>query len=358
MLLSWTAVQQSLKDIGYLSVDVFISGKRNDLKGTLILLLSCSFSSVLLSSLLLLYLLFCMRYDLAVAGGIAGCFGTLLTIALVLSKKVRCLGTLFIISLFMKKSRNLLLTAGTSLVILRNFHNTVENLTGLLRSLICNLKAKKADIIAPFSQYVELLKWIENRLKGITDFGILEVNSKLKVSPILEVEDVNLTEVERRLNETVVYAQSIMSRVFSVTENIFPAIGVLVLLMFILLHIRKFHSDLKYKNRFISSKFVEFDEKQKAEGKPHVLPLTEKEKKLYTALLSVRPTTKEGKAMLKFGVPVISHFVAWVMFITVDTLLYSFVAIVTTQLSELDTFQIPVYMITKVSMLMIPESDF
>lgn len=358
MLLSWNAVLQSLKDIGFLSVDVFISGKRDNLRGTLILLLSCSFSSILLSSLLLLYLLFSLRYDLAVAGGIVGCFGALLTVALFLSKKVRCLGTLFIISLFLKKSRNLLLTAGTSLVVLRNFHNTLENLSGLVKSLICNLKAKKADIIAPFSHYVKLLKWIVNRLKGITDFVLFTVDSKLKVSPILELEDSKLNEVEQKLNETVEYAQSIMNKVFSVTENMFPAISFLVLLMFILLHIKKFHSDLKYKNRFISSKFVEFDEKQKAEGKPHVLPLTQKEKKLYTALLSVRPTTKEGKAMLKFGAPVISHFVAWVMFITVDALLYNFVAIVTTRLSELEPFHIPVLMNTKVSMLMISESDF
>lgn len=357
MLLSWAAVKQSLKDISYLSVDVFIGGKRDNLKGTLILLLCCSFSSILLSSPLLLYLLFSHRYDLAVAGGIVGCLGTLLTAALFISKKVRCLGTLFIISLFMKKSRNLLLTAGTSLVVLRNFHNTLENLTGLVRSLICNLKAKKADIIAPFSHYVKLLKWIVNRLKWITDFGVFKVKPKLKVSPILEVEDSKLKEVQQKLNETVEYTQSIMNYVFSVSENLFPAIGLLVLLMFILLHIKKFQSDLKYKNRFISSRFVEFDEKQKAEGKPHVLPLTQKEKKLYTPLLSVRPTTKEGKAMLKFGVPVISHFVAWVMFITVDALLYNFVVIVTTRLSELEPLHIPVLMNTKVSMLMISESD-
>lgn len=358
MLLSWVAVQKNLKDIGYLSVDVFISGKRDNWRGTLILLLSCGFSSFLLSSLLLLYLLFSLRCDLAVAGGIVACSGTLLIVVLFLSKKVRCLGTLIIISLFMKKSRNLLLTAGTSLVVLRNFRNTLENLTGLARSLICNLKAKKADIIAPFSPYVKLLKWIVNRLKSITDFGVFTVDSKLKFSPILELEDSKLNEVEQKLNETVKYAQSIMNKVFSVAENMFPALSFLVLLMFILLHIKKFHSDLKYQNRFISGKFVEFDEKQKAEGKPHVLPLTQKEKKLYTALLSVRPTAEEGKAILKFGVPVISHFVVWVIFITVDALLYNFVDIVTRRLSEMEPFHIPVLMNTKVSMLMISESDF
>ncbi|KAM9352879.1 dendritic cell-specific transmembrane protein [Symphorus nematophorus] len=343
MLLSWIAVQQSLKDISYLTVDVFITGKRDDFRRTLIFLLTCSFSSLLLSSLLLLYLLFALNYELAMAGGIAGCFGTLLTVALFLSKRVRCLGTLFVISIFMKKSRNLLLTAGTSLVVLRNIRNTLENLTGLVRSMICNLKAKKAAIIAPFSNYVKMLKWVGSMLKGVTDLGVLNLNSQLKVSPRLESEHVRvkLSEAEQKLNETVKYVQSVMNMVSSVSERMFPAISFLVLMMFIALHIKRFCNDVKYQNRFISNKFVCFDEKQKAEGKPHVLPLTPREEKLYTAIPSARPNTKEGRAMLKFGVPVVSHFVSWVIFITVDALLYCFVDIVTTKLSELEPFHVP-----------------
>lgn len=352
MLLSWIAIRQSLEDIGYVAVDVFTTGKRDGFQRTLILLFTCSFSSLLLSSLLLLYLLFTLNYELAVAGGIAACFGTLLTVALFLSKRVRCLGTLFVISIFMKKSRNLLLTAGTSLVVLRNIRNTLENLTGLVGSMICNLKAKKAAIISPFSNYVKLLKWLGNMLKGVTDLGVVNLDSKLKVSPRLESEKLKgkLTEAEQQLNETVKYVQYLMSTVSSVTDKMFPAISFLVLMMFIALHIKKYCNDMKYQNRFVSSRFVRFDEKQKAEGKPHVLPLTPEEEKLYTAVPSARPTTREGRAMLKFGIPVVSHFVSWVIFITVDALLYCFVDIVTTKLSELEPFHVPLLMSIKVSM--------
>ncbi|XP_076592805.1 dendritic cell-specific transmembrane protein [Chaetodon auriga] len=343
MLLSWIAIKQSLGDIGYLAVDVFITGKRDGIRRTLLLLLTSGFSSLLLSSLLLLYLLFTLNYELAVAAGIAGCFGTLLTVALFLSKRVRCLGTLFVISIFMKKSRNLLLTVGTSLVVLRNIRNTLENLIGLVRSMICNLKAKKAAIIDPFSNYVKMLKWLGNMLKGVTDLGVLNLDSKLKVSPRLESEQFRekLTDAEQKLNETVKYVQSIMNTVSSVSEKMFPAISFLVLMMFIALHIKKFCNDMKYENRFISSKFVSFDEKQRAEGKPHVLPLTPEEEKLYTTVPSARPTAREGRAMLKFGIPVVSHFVSWVIFITVDALLYCFIDIVTTKLSELEPFHVP-----------------
>ncbi len=106
---------------------------------------------------------------------------------------------------------------------------------------------------------------------------------------------------------------------------------------------------MKYQNKFISSKFVCFDEKQKVEGKPHVLPLTTEEERLY-AVPSIHPTIREGRAILRFGVPVVSHFITWVMFITVDALLYYFVEIVTTKLSELEPLPVPLIISIKVSM--------
>uniref|UniRef100_A0A3B4U0B0 Dendrocyte expressed seven transmembrane protein n=1 Tax=Seriola dumerili TaxID=41447 RepID=A0A3B4U0B0_SERDU len=334
-----------------IAVDVFTTGKRDGFQRTVLLLLTCSFSSLLLSALLLLYLLFHLDYETAVAGGIAGCFGTLLTVALFLSKRVRCLGTLFVISIFMKKSRNLLLTAGTSLVVLKNIDNTLENLTGLLRSMICNLKAKKSAIITPFSNYVKMLKWIGSILKGVTDLGVVNVDSQLKISLKLESEKFRekLSEAEQRLDETVKYAHSLVSTFSTVTDRLFPAISFLVLMTFIALHIKKYCSDMKYENRFIGSKFVRFDEKQREEGKPHILPLTPEEGKLYTAIPSARPTTREGKVVLKFGVSVVVHFVVWVIFITVDALLYCFVDIVTTKLAELEPFHVPLLMSIKVN---------
>ncbi|XP_068616665.1 dendritic cell-specific transmembrane protein [Brachionichthys hirsutus] len=339
----------SVKDLCNLSVDIFTTGKKDGFQQTLLLLLTCSFSSILLSSLLLLYLLFTQSYELAVAGGIACCFGALLAVALILSKRVRCLGTLFMISIFMKKSRNLLLTAGTSLVVLRNISNTLENLTGLGRSMICNLNAKKAAIIEPFRNYVEMLQWVESMLNGIADFGVLNLDSQLKVSPRLESEQfrVKLSEAEQRLNETVKFVQSVMSTVSSAAERLFPAIGFLLLTVATVAHVKRFRKDVKHKNVFISSRFVSFDQKQKAAGKAHVLPLTPKEEKLHPSIPAVRPTAGEGRAILKFGFPVASHFAVWVMFIAVDALLYCFIDIVTVKLSALEPLHVPLLMSIK-----------
>lgn len=352
MLPPWTSVQRKFKDVGALSVDVFISNRRDGFQRSVILLLTCSLCSLLLGFLLLLYLHFKLTYELAAAGGIAGCFGTLLTVILFLSKRARCYGTLLVISVFMKKSRNLLLTAGTSLVVLRNIRNTSDNLSLLLKSMICNLKAKKAAIIAPLRKYKEMLKWVGTMLTLPPDLGVVKVDSDFRISTRLESQEfeARLSEAERELNETVMHVQSAMRTFSSVTEKLFPAISFLVLLAFIVLHVKKFHSDLKYKNKLIGGRFVEFDEKQRAEGKAHVLPLTPEEEKLYS-VLSIRPTFRDRRAMLKFSIPVVSQLFLWVVFVTLDTLSYWFVAIIITKLSELEPFHVRLLMNIKVSVL-------
>uniref|UniRef100_H3CS07 Dendrocyte expressed seven transmembrane protein n=2 Tax=Tetraodon nigroviridis TaxID=99883 RepID=H3CS07_TETNG len=266
---------------------------------------------------------------------------TLLTVLFFLSKRARCYGTLLVVSLFMKKSRNLLLTAGTSLVVFRNIHNTSANLSLLLKSMICNLKAKKAAIVAPLAKYKEMLKWVGNMLTLLPDLVVVKVDSHLSISTRLESQEfeAKLSEAEQELNKTVVSLQSVTYAVSSVTEKLFPAISFFVLMAFIVLHVKKFHNDMKYKNKFIGGRFEEFEEKRRAEGKAHVLPLTPEEKKLYP-VLSIRPTFGDRKAMLKFSIPVMFHLLIWVVFVTVDVLSYWFVVVITTKLSELEPFNV------------------
>ncbi|XP_077431643.1 dendritic cell-specific transmembrane protein [Vanacampus margaritifer] len=342
-------ISKGLIDLRILAVDVFTSGNRKGFGSTAVLLLICAFPSLLLSVLLLLYLLYTLTCEPAVSGGIAAIHGVLLTLALFLSQRVRCFFTLFLISIFTKKSRSLLLTAGTSVVVLGNIHNTLENLTGLIRSMICNLRAKKASVIAPFRNYVDMLKWLSDILQGVTDLGVVNLDSQLKISPKVDLEHFRerLTQAELKLNQSVKYAVTFINTVSSVKEGVYPIISFLALVIFITLHVRKYRRNMKYKNNFISKKFIDFDKKQKAEGKQHVLPLTSEEEKLYPSLPSLRPTAQEGKSLLKFGIPIVSHLVTWVMFITVDALLYCFVAIITTKLSEMEPFHVPLLLSLK-----------
>ncbi|KAM4632834.1 dendritic cell-specific transmembrane protein [Polymixia lowei] len=362
MPFSCMPLKRSIRDVGYAAVDVYTTGNRVGLWKIIILLLTCGLLSFILSSLLFLYLFYTLGYETAVSGGIAGCFGILLTTALFLSNQVRCIGILFMISCFMKMSRKLLLTIGITYVLLKNIQNTLENLTGLIRSMICNLQAKKAAIVlTPLDNYVKMLKWVGDALGKVNDLGVVKFDSKLQISTRVESDKFRekLFDAEKNLNETARYVHSVMSTVVSVAHRMFPVISFLFLMIFIGLHIRKYCSDMKYENMFISSKFVCFDAKQRVEGRPHVLPLTPDEEKIYISIPSLRPTTQEGKSMVKFGIPVLSHFVAWVIFISVDALMYYFVDIVTTQLSELEPFNIPLILNVKVTktILGIPSND-
>ncbi|CAL9705291.1 unnamed protein product [Knipowitschia caucasica] len=354
MFLSRLKLKQVFEDNWMVFMEVFTTGQRKGFWKCLLFCGTCSLFSFILSSFMLLYLVCTLDYDLKVAGGLTGCFSLMLAIAFLRSKQVRCFGTLFFISIFMKKSRNLLLTAGTSLVIFQNICNTLENLTGLTRSLICNFKAKKEAIKSPFRNYVKMLKWIGNILKGVTDLEVVKLDSELKITPKVESEILRrrLLDAEQMLNDTVSYTQAVVSTVSSVSSKIFPAISFFILLTFILLRVRKYRKNLKYKNTFITSRFVEYDNKMKAEGRLHVLPLSPEEEKLYPTVQFVRPTTKELRAMWKFCVPIATHFITWTVLITVDALSYLFVDIVTRKLSEMEPFDIPLIMsIKKVSSL-------
>lgn len=348
MFLFLKAVRQRVWNLASLSADVFFDGRQR----SLILLLCCSLSSLLISSLLLVYLHLGLQCELAAAAGMAAGFGTLSTVAFYLSKQARCLGTLLLISVFMKRSRTLLLTVGTSVVALRNVHNTLENLRGLLESIICNVNAKAEALAEPWEKYVAILRSIHQTLHQLPDLKIVKVDSKLSVKARLEPGPLKevLAEATLALNGTVRSVLSAVSTISSLTEKLFPAISLALLAAVILLHIRRFHRDLRYKNRFISRRFVEFDEKQKAEGKPHVLPLTADEEKVYSALPSVRPSGQEGRALLRFGLPVATHLVAWSIIITVDALLYCFIDVAATKFSELEPVHFPLRMDTTVSL--------
>ncbi|XP_056142923.1 dendritic cell-specific transmembrane protein [Lampris incognitus] len=340
-------LRQSFKDAGSLVVDVYTTVNRGGLKRNLLLLLTCSLFSLLLSSLLLLYLLCTLSYATATAGGIAGCFGMLLTAALFLSKRVRCIGVLFVVSCFTKKSRSLLLTAGASLVVIRNFQNTLENMTGLVDSMICNLQAKRASIvITPLDRYLKMLKWVGDILEQFTDFGVVKFSSKLEVSAKVESEGLRekLAHTQRNLVETAENVRYVVNTVSSVCHRMYPAISFLLLMVAIALHVKKYCNDMNYVNTFISSKFIFFDERQKLVGKPHVLPLTPEEAKVYISIPSSHPTTREGKAVLKYVIPVFSQYVAWIIILVSDALTYYFVGTLTTQLSEQRPFNVSMVM--------------
>lgn len=346
MVLSCPRPMRCFSDVGGVVMDIYTTGRMDGLRRGAVLAVTCGLLSLLLSALLLLYL-FMLGYGTAPAGWTAGCFWALLTVALCLSRRVRCMGILFVISCFMKQSRKLLLTASISLVVLRNIQNTLENLSGLVRSMICNLKAKRLSVsILSLDNYIKMLRWVYNAIGQVKDLGLTKFDADFDVSAELDNERFKekLADTRRHLNETVSGALAVVHTMRSATHKLLPAASFLLLVLFIALHVKRYRDSVRYKNRFISPTFVAFDAKEKAEGRPHVLPLTAQEEKKYIHIPSLQLTRSEGRAMVKFGIPVFSHFVLWVLFLGIDALMYSFVQIVTGHLAASEPFNVPLIM--------------
>ncbi|KAL4616994.1 dendritic cell-specific transmembrane protein-like [Arapaima gigas] len=325
---------------------LYTRGPRSGRRPHLLHLATCFTVGVIFTSLLFVILLFSMQYDMAVSGSIAGACLIAITVALFLSKWIRCFVLLFLVSCGMKQGRNLLITAGTGLVIFWNVQNTFSNLRVLAMSLICNLEKKRVSFnLTALRNYIEMLKWIGRELQ-FPDPGVVKFSTDFQVSPNISSKALEewLREGEKMLNATADNIHTTMEMLSSTGRKVTPALGVVLVCIFTALYLRQYHRNKKFENVFITGRFVQYDEKQKAEGRPHVLPLTEKEAKRYVVICATRPLAKEAKDMLKFCIPVLTSFLTWALFIGIDTLLYCLIVMISRQLEEMEPFQVPLVM--------------
>ncbi|XP_045074217.1 dendritic cell-specific transmembrane protein-like [Coregonus clupeaformis] len=254
-----------------------------------------------------------MQYGLLVAAGIACSCWVVVGASLFLSKRVRCFGVLFVLSCGMRQGRNVLITAGTSLVVLKNVQNTLENVTGLSRSMVCNLQAKRVSInITPLCNYIKMLRWVGDVLRTFTDFGVAELVSDLEVTSRGDSEKFmeKLVGAERTLNGTAKSIWAAVDTISSVGQRLFPAFNFLLLMGFTVLHLRRYRHNKKYENMYITRTFIHFDEKQKAEGRPPVLPLTPKEARCYITIPSPRLSAMEGKLLFQEDMTVVGVIIS------------------------------------------------
>ncbi|XP_041728931.1 dendritic cell-specific transmembrane protein-like [Coregonus clupeaformis] len=334
------------------AVALYTTNTRQGWRDRSVLLITCLTFSLVLSSILLLYLRYVLQYGLLVAAGIACSCWVVVGASLFLSKRVRCFGVLFVLSCGMRQGRNVLITAGTSLVVLKNVQNTLENITGLSRSMVCNLQAKRVSInTTPLCNYIRMLRWVGDVLRTFTDFGVAELVSDLEVTSRGDSEKFmeKLVGAERTLNGTAKSIWAAVDTISSVGQKLFPAFNFLLLMGFTVLYLRRYCHNKKFENMYITRTFIHFDEKKKAEGRPPVLPLTPKEARRYITIPSPRLSATEGKAMLKFSFPVFTHCLAWVLFIGVDVLMFWFVEVIRMRLHELEPFHVPLFMNINVS---------
>ncbi|KAL0171432.1 hypothetical protein M9458_031743, partial [Cirrhinus mrigala] len=66
------------------------------------------------------------------------------------------------------------------------------------------------------------------------------------------------------------------------------------------------------------------------------------ESDLYIVTPSIRPTGRRWKVMLKFSLPILTHCLTWLVFISLDGLIYWLIVALSKRLGEMEPLRVPV----------------
>ncbi|XP_031547096.2 dendritic cell-specific transmembrane protein isoform X1 [Vicugna pacos] len=247
------------------------------------------------------------------------------------SRHARCFLLLFFLSCGLREGRNALIAAGTGIVIFGHVENIFHNFKSLLDSMTCNLRAKSFSIHFPLlKKYIEAIQWIYGLATHLSLFDdLVSWNQTLAVSLFSPSQ-----ALETQLNDTTDKALGVLYQMVTATEvvssvgrQLLALTGLLLMLLGTGLFMKRFLDPrgAKFENVYITRQFVEFDERERHEQRPCVLPLNKKERKKYTVIPSFWLTPKDRKNLGLFFLPVLTHLYIWVLFAAIDYLLYQLI---------------------------------
>ncbi|XP_057593145.1 dendritic cell-specific transmembrane protein isoform X2 [Hippopotamus amphibius kiboko] len=203
------------------------------------------------------------------------------------SKHVRCFILLFFLSCGLREGRNALIAAGTGIVIFGHVENIFHNFKGLLDSMTCNLRAKSFSIHFPLlKKYIEAIQWIYGLATHLSLFDdLVSWNQTLEVSLFSRSQ-----ALKAHLNDTTDKALGVLYQMVTATEvlsslghQLLALAGLLLVLLGTGLFMKRFLGSCgwKFENIYITRQFVQFDERERHEQRPCVLPLNKRERKKF-----------------------------------------------------------------------------
>ncbi|KFO56808.1 Dendritic cell-specific transmembrane protein, partial [Corvus brachyrhynchos] len=297
--------------------EIFISERKPGWKYQIQLFAVCSAVGFLSSFLFFLSMHFSLAHHSLGPLLISGFIWILLSIMLFCFKHLRCFSVLFLLSCGLKNGRDALITAGTGVVVASNIQNIFHNLKVLADSITCHLKHEQFALIK-YHEFTPSYSISDGALK----------------------QELNETEQEiQRMANQLSFMLTILPYI---GQKVLPIVGVFLVSFGTGLFIKKFvgsHST-KFKNTYITKQFIAFDEHQKQQQRPCLLPLNRKERKDYVTIPSFFFTRKDRKKMLCSFLPVIIHLCIWLLFAAVDSLFYLLIISVNKYLQEVPDLDI------------------
>ncbi|NXX83165.1 DCSTP protein, partial [Urocolius indicus] len=322
---------------------IFISERKPGWKYLMQLFALCSAVGFLSSFLLFLGMHFSLAHHPLGPLLISGFIWISLSVALSCFKHLRCFSVLFLLSCGLQNGRNALITAGTGVVVAGNIQNIFHNLKVLADSITCHLEYEQFALI---KYYVEAVKWIYEAAKHSTELSKHIVFLKHEFTPSYSISD---DALKQEINDTKQEIQRVTSQIsFILTilpyigQKVLPMVGIFLASFGTALFIKRFvgsHS-AKFKNTYITKEFIAFDEHQKEQQRPCLLPLNRKERKDYVIIPSFCFTREDRKNMQYFFLPVLIHLCIWLLFAAVDYLFYWLIISVNKHLQEVPDIEI------------------
>ncbi|NXD18811.1 DCSTP protein, partial [Spelaeornis formosus] len=323
--------------------EIFISERKPGWKHQMHLFAICSAVGFLSSFLFFLSMHFSLVHQSLGSLLISGFIWILLSITFFCFKHLRCFSVLFLVSCGLKNGRDALITAGMGVVVASNIQNIFRNLKVLADSITCHLKHEQFALI---KYYVEAIKWIYEVAKPPAELPKGIVVLKHEFTPSYSISD---DALKQELNDTEQEIQRIANQIsFMLTilpyigQKVLPIFGIFLISFGTGLFIKNFvgsHST-KFKNTYITKQFIAFDEYQKQQQRPCLLPLNRKERKDYVTIPSFFFTRKDREKMLCSFLPIIIHLCIWLLFAAVDSLFYLLIISVNKYLQEVPDLDI------------------
>ncbi|XP_048451906.1 dendritic cell-specific transmembrane protein [Rhincodon typus] len=320
---------------------LFASERRSGLKNIICLISLCLLIGLGASCILYISLQ-ALHCGLVVSLTVCGIFAAIIPGALFLSKHLRCFILIVLISCGTQQGRNALITAGTGVVLFKCAQNSFHNLKGLVESLECNLENMLPSIENLLAKYINILQWIHQQIQNLPQnvFVKFPVHFEIKHS----IRD---GELKQNLNETKVNLEGLANHMIStldmfsqVCKGAVIILGLLLALIFTGLYIKRYLSNIKFENIYITNHFLQFNEQQKEKGKPHLLQLTQKERKSFIKIPAFSFSERERKALASFCVPILIKVCIWTTVIMLDYGLFLLISSIKHHLDHLPPINI------------------
>ncbi|XP_004642329.1 dendritic cell-specific transmembrane protein [Octodon degus] len=262
------------------------------------------------------------------------------------SKRARCFLLLLFLSCGMREGKRALLAAGTGIVIFGHIENIFHNFKDLLDSMTCNLRAKSFSVHFPLlKRYIEAIQWIYGLATPQNPFDdLVSWNHSLEVSlsSSSHALEAQLKDTKGEVLGVLYHMVTMAEAVSSLGQKLLACTGLLLLLLGTGLFLKRVLGPRgwKYENVYITRHFVLFDEEQRRQQRPCVLPLSRKERGTYAIVPSFRLTPRDRRALGLFLLPVLAHLCMWVLFAAMDYLLYRLLRSVGRQLQSLPGLEV------------------